>query len=75
MNQLSCKREQKGLIRSIRKINSPEGRFHSHRETNNSYLPLIGRVQLHLAMPKHFRMFHAVEGAFSNPPGGESWQG
>jgi hypothetical protein len=48
MKQLSCKREQKWLIRSCRQINSQAGGCSSRARTNNSYFPLIGRLPLQL---------------------------
>jgi glycosyltransferase involved in cell wall biosynthesis len=69
MKQFSCKREQKWLIRSCRQINSPAGDCSSRARTNNSFLPLIGRMQLQLALAKRCRPFHAVEVAWQQSAG------
>lgn len=69
MKQLSCKRERKGVIRSLREINSPSGGCPSHAQTNNVCLPLIGRAQLQLGLAKRCLVFHAVEVALQQSGG------
>lgn len=69
MKQLSCKREQKRFIRSLRQINSPAGGCPSHARTNTSPLPLIGLSRLELALAQPCRMFHAVEVALQQSGG------
>ena len=69
MKQLSCKRKQKWLIRSSQQINSPVGDCSNHARTNNSFLPLIGLVQLQMALAKRCRKFDAVEVALQQSTG------
>jgi hypothetical protein len=69
VKQLSCKRKQKWWTRSSQQINSPVGDCSNHARTNNSFLPLIGLVQLQMALAKRCRKFDAVEVALQQSTG------